>query len=70
MTSEKENNVFWALKRLRDLLRCPYNVNVIVTNPTQALMNVVDKVFPKSIVMLCGFQSPGTSKKIARRNAK
>jgi hypothetical protein len=69
MTSEKENNVFWALKRLRDLLRCPYNIKIIVTAQDQALMKVVASFPQVHCYIVSVSHLHERQKKIPKRNA-
>ncbi|MCI48786.1 protein FAR1-RELATED SEQUENCE 5-like, partial [Trifolium medium] len=52
MTSEKEDNFVWTLQSVRNSLRCEDNLKVIVTNRDQALMKVVDTIFPKCTALL------------------
>ncbi|MCI23687.1 protein FAR1-RELATED SEQUENCE 5-like, partial [Trifolium medium] len=42
MSSEKEDNFFWALQSVRNLLQCQDNLKVIVTDRNQTRMKVVD----------------------------
>ncbi|MCH90815.1 protein FAR1-RELATED SEQUENCE 6, partial [Trifolium medium] len=53
MTAEKEDHFIWALQKCRDLLRCADDVKVVVTDREGALMNAVEKVFPKATDLLC-----------------
>ncbi|KAK2420884.1 hypothetical protein QL285_031571 [Trifolium repens] len=50
LTSEKEDNLVWALRGVLDILQCQDDLKVIVTNRDQALMKAVDDVFTKCII--------------------
>ncbi|MCI59344.1 cysteine-rich receptor-like protein kinase, partial [Trifolium medium] len=52
MTSEKEDNFVWTLQSVRNSLRCEDNLKVIVINRDQAIMKVVDTIFPKCTALL------------------
>lgn len=53
MVYKKGEYVIWALERCCDLLKSrKYSLKVIVSNWRNALMNVVDKVCPKSNTLL------------------
>ena len=56
MMSEKEDNVTWALERCREWLDSKdLYPRVVVTDRDNALMNVVDTVFPKATALLCEY---------------
>ncbi|GAU21798.1 hypothetical protein TSUD_176430, partial [Trifolium subterraneum] len=55
MTSEKEDNFVWLVRRYRDILKYQDNPKVVATNPYLSLINVVDTVFPKSNITLYRF---------------
>jgi hypothetical protein len=57
VTSEKEDNFVWALERCHELLKCRDHSNVVVFEQDVALMNVVDRVFPKYTALLCRFHA-------------
>jgi hypothetical protein len=57
VTSEKEDNFVWALERCHELLKCQDQSNVVVFDQDVALMNVVDRVFPKYTALLCRFHA-------------
>jgi len=54
--SDKEDNVSWALERCCELLHSKaIYPKVIVTDRDNALMNVVDTIFPEVTAMLCEY---------------
>nr|ABN05752.1 Ovarian tumour, otubain, related [Medicago truncatula] len=56
MMSERQDNVYWALKRCREMLHTKdLYPKVFATNRDNALINVVEKVFPKAITLLCSY---------------
>jgi len=56
MSSERENNFTWALRRLQGLvLRGDVYPTLIVSDRDLALMNVIKVVFPKACNLLCRF---------------
>ena len=56
MVSEKEEHVTWALERCRELLHSKdLYPRVVVTDRDNALMNVVDTVFPRATALLCEY---------------
>jgi len=56
MISERQDNVYWALKRCREMLHSKdLYPKVVVTDRDNALINVVEKVFPKATTLLCSY---------------
>jgi len=54
--SEKEDNVSWALERCRELLHSKVIYpKVLNTGRDNALMNVMDTVFPEATTLLCEY---------------
>jgi hypothetical protein len=54
-SAEKESNFVWVLERYRELLKLQDHPDVVVTDRDNALMNVVDRVFPMSAKLLCRY---------------
>lgn len=55
-SSEKEGNFTWVLEKLVALLSSKLNMpKVVVTDRDNALMNVVAKVLPETVALLCYF---------------
>jgi len=56
MMSERQDNVNWALERCRELLHSKnLYPKVVVTDHDNALINVVEKVFPDATTLLCSY---------------
>lgn len=56
MMSNKEDNITWALERCRNLLKSQdISPKVVDIEWDNALMNVVDTIFPKDTALLCEF---------------
>jgi len=56
MMSERQDSVNWALDRCREMLHSKdLYVKVVITDWDNALMNVVEKVFPDTTPLLCPY---------------
>ncbi|XP_024632927.1 protein FAR1-RELATED SEQUENCE 5 [Medicago truncatula] len=56
MIYERQDNVYWALERCREMLHSKdLYPKVVVTDRDNALINVVENVFPKATTMLCSY---------------
>lgn len=56
LESEKKNNVIWALKVCRNMLKDRENMSkVFVTNCDTTLMNLIAKVFSTLYALLCRY---------------
>jgi len=56
MMSERQDYVNWALERCREMLHSKdLYPKVVVTDRDNALINVVEKVFPNAITLLCSY---------------
>jgi len=52
MMSERQDNVYWALGRCREMLHSKdLYPKVVVTDRDNALINVVEKVFPNATTL-------------------
>jgi hypothetical protein len=55
LSVEKESNFVWALQKCRELLKQQDHPGEVVSDKDNALMNVVDSVFPRSVKLLCRY---------------
>jgi len=56
MMSEKQDNVYWALEMCLEMLHSKdLYPKVVVTDQENALINDVEKVFPKATTLLCSY---------------
>lgn len=53
MSSEKEENYVWAMKKLQSLMDVGREPEVFVTDYELALRNAITKVFPGAIQLIC-----------------
>jgi hypothetical protein len=56
MMSERQDNVYWALERCREMLHSKdFYPKVVVTDWDNALINAVEKVFLDATTLLCSY---------------